>query len=85
MIDVGLSINCEYVLVYQGLIEKIVSSYVIYLLTLFYIYWNNKKPFTIYVFAWHIKLIGNKVWSRTSKRNLERQHEEWIQKNVYFL
>jgi hypothetical protein len=35
LIDIGLSMGCEYMLEYQGLIEQFVSSYVV-LLPLFY-------------------------------------------------
>jgi hypothetical protein len=42
LIDIGLSMGCEYMLEYQWLIEQFVSSYVV-LHPLFYKYWNNNK------------------------------------------
>ena len=40
----------------------------------------TKKFYTncMYALAWHIKHVGNKVWSESNKRDFERWHEIWL-------
>ena len=37
----------------------------------------------IYALSWHIKHVGNKVWSGANGIDFEGSHVVWNQKNVY--
>jgi hypothetical protein len=82
LINIRLSMGCEYRLEYQGLIEHFLSSYVV----LLHLSYNNGTTrnicLIIYVLSWHIKLAQNKVSSGSNRGYVRRRHEEWLSKNV---
>ena len=39
----------------------------------------------MYALTWHIKHVGNKLWSGSNERAFERWHEIWLRKNMYYL